>query len=231
MNKFDTKSFASQFKDIAYYHHRYKVFQDFVALSAIAIHNKQIFDQSLENTYLTIIKGYEKGDVSKISSLLGQLILSIQSEPHDFLGKVFMEMELGNSHAGQFFTPPDIQRLLTRMVCSDIEDRLKDQPYISVQEPACGSGGMVIELAELMIEKGLNPRTQLFASCVDIDSTAAYMAYLQLSALNIPAEVNFGNTLTMEINRTMYTPALFAYNWKKRLTKGEEAQRDAAPCS
>lgn len=57
----------------------------------------------------------------------------------------------------------------------------------------------------------------MFGSCIDIDSVAADMAFIQLSLLGIPAEVVTGNTLTMKLNRVRYTPVYYINNFGKRL--------------
>ncbi len=54
-------------------------------------------------------------------------------------------------------------------------------------------------------------------SCIDIDPIAADMAFIQLSLLGIPAEVVTGNTLTMQLNRVLYTPVYYINGFEKRL--------------
>ena len=48
--------FISLFGQTARYHHRYKVFSDFVQCGAIAVHNRFCPDEELEQQYMTIIK-------------------------------------------------------------------------------------------------------------------------------------------------------------------------------
>ncbi|MBK5145565.1 hypothetical protein I2494_17945 [Budviciaceae bacterium BWR-B9] len=103
---------------------------------------------------------------------------------------------------------------MAKMSIGDSVEQLKDKPYISLSEPACGAGGMVIATAKHMIESGFNPNTQLLAVCTDIDVVAARMCYVQLSMLGIPAIVNIGNTLSMAINTTLYTPFLYVNYWR-----------------
>lgn len=62
---------------------------------------------------------------------------------------------------------------------------------------------------------------------VDVDQTAAYMAYIQLTLLHIPATVVVGNSLTLEVRETYYTPAHILGFWGSKLKRGR-VEQDAA---
>jgi hypothetical protein len=91
------------------------------------------------------------------------------------------------------------------------------KPFITVSEPACGAGGMVLAFANEMRKQEVNPAEKLFAQCTDIDRVAGFMCYLQLSLWHIPAQVIIGNTLTMEWREIYYTPAYYLGQWETRL--------------
>lgn len=55
--------------------------------------------------------------------------------------------------------------------------------FVTVAEPSCGSGGMVIAFAEAMKKEGVNFQGAMHATCTDIDLKCAHMAYVQLSLL------------------------------------------------
>jgi hypothetical protein len=88
---------------------------------------------------------------------------------------------------------------------------------MTLDEPACGSAGMVIAFAYWMAEAGYNPSQQLYATCTDIDPMVADMAFIQLALLGIPAKVVTGNTLTLKANRVRYTPVYYFNDWQGRL--------------
>ena len=46
----------------------------------------------------------------------------------------------------------------------------------------------------------------MIAVCTDIDEVAARMCYVQLALLGIPAIVNIGNSLTLDVRQTLHTP-------------------------
>ena len=97
------KHLSKLFNEIAYYHRRDKVFNDFVSLAAIAIHNNRaMFCQDLEQRYLSIIGQYEREDVNKLCQLMGEFICELVKSPHDLLGQLYMSLEIGDKHLGQF---------------------------------------------------------------------------------------------------------------------------------
>lgn len=128
-----------------------------------------------------------------------------------------MVLELGDDRRGQYFTPYNVQSLLARLLMPGAQESIEREGFFTLSEPTCGAGGMVVAYAECMLEAGLNPSTQMFVSCIDIDPIAADMAYIQLSLLGIPAEVTTGNTLTLQFNRVRYTPVYYLNDFEQRL--------------
>lgn len=108
---------------------------------------------------------------------------------------------------------------MAEMQLGDIDSLLADKPFFTVYEPACGSAGMLLAIAEVLREKGFNPTRRLWVSCIDIDPVASGMAYIQLSLMGIAGEVVTGNALSGERRRVMYTPAHWIGNWSLRLRK------------
>ena len=108
--------FISLFNQTARYHRRYEVFRDFVQMAVCALHNGIVHSPELENEYLSIVKRYQREDVERLSQLLGILVLGLSVTPGDFLGRVFMTLELGGSQRGQFFTPYDVSQMMAKMI-------------------------------------------------------------------------------------------------------------------
>ncbi|MBH3063538.1 N-6 DNA methylase [Serratia ureilytica] len=200
------KAFLSTFRETARNHHRYEVFSDFVKLAACALENACLKSPDIEAEYMATIQRYEKADAQRMAQLLSLLVIGLDQGMGDFLGSLFMELELGSDSIGQFFTPFHLSELMAGLVAGDRLAALENEPYITLSEPTCGAGGMVIAFAKVMLARGYNPQTQLRADCVDIDPVAARMCYIQLSLLGIPARVVIGNSLTLKYQREMYTP-------------------------
>ena len=213
------QSFITLFNSIARHRHRYEVFQDFVIMSAIALHNAVCPNETLEQEYLKIVGKYKRDEVDKFCELLGNFIVLLDEEPRDVLGRLYMELELGNTNNGQFFTPHEISVLMAKLAYGDVLERVSNNhlPFVKAHEPACGAGGMILALASEMIKHGVNPAEKLVVQCIDIDRTAAFMCYLQLSLWYIPAEIIVGNTLTLEFREIYYTPAYYLGQWESRL--------------
>lgn len=215
-------AFLKIFNTTARYHHRHKVFEDFVSCAAIALHNGVAHDAELEKQYLSIIAGYEKEDVTRMAELLGDVVMALDQERCDFLGSVFMELELGDKYRGQFFTPWDVSRMMASVQLSGINALMQGKDFITLQEPASGAGCMVIAFAEEFAQRGYTVSEQLWVSVTDVDPLAASMSYILLSLCGIAAEVVTGNALTLERRRTLYTPLHYTARWAAKLGSAEQ---------
>ncbi len=227
-------AFKKTFRELAPYKHRYEVFRDFVTMAACSLHNAVHKDPAREEEYLQIIADYKKPDQMAFPKLLGQLIEALDGEPRDILGPLYMELEIANKDAGQFFTPPELSDLMAQLTFADMLGKLEAQPFITAGEPACGAGGMILALIKVMIAKGYNPSQHIWVQCIDVDRLAALMCYIQLSIWNVPAEIIVGNTLSWEIREIWYTPAHHLGFWKYRLDRNKESlevEASAAPRS
>lgn len=216
--------FVRSFNRIAAHRHRYEVFRDFVTMAAITMHNAICKIPSLEDEYLKIVKCYERDQVTELCGLFAKLVMLLDEEPQDVLGPLYMELELGNTNTGQFFTPHEISELMARLTYGE-ELKTLSKPFITLSEPACGAGGMVLAFVKVMLSHGHDPAKRLWVQCQDVDRTAALMCYLQMSLWNIPGVVVVGNTLAMEVREVFYTPAHYLGCWKYRLQRrdAEEA--------
>jgi len=217
------KSFISAFNDIARHKHRYKVFEDFVTVSAIALHNGFNKIDSLEQEYLTIINEYSKKERFAITELFAMLVNLLQPEPIDILGQLYMELEISSKGNGQFFTPDAVTQLMGKIAYGK-KIELPPCGFITMSEPACGSGGMVLAFVKEMLSQKLNPVHHLWVQCIDVDRMVALMCYIQLSLWSVPAQIIVGNTLTMELREQYFTPAHYGFNWGYKMYKYRQAQ-------
>jgi len=222
-------AFIAIFNEIAGYRHRYEVFRDFVVMGAICLHNAlpSMKNAMLEAEYLEIIARYDAAAQQAFPKLLAELVRLLDDEPRDILGQLYMQLELGNERTGQFFTPPEISELMARMSFGDAitaKVGTGTEEFVTLCEPACGAGGMVLAFVKVMIEAELNPARAMWVQCQDIDRVAALMCYLQLSLWNIPGVVIVGNTLAMEAREVFYTPAHRMGFWDMKLARRRERE-------
>ncbi|GLT13920.1 N-6 DNA methylase [Vibrio algivorus] len=215
------KELEKEFKSTAPYHHRHKVWDDFITCFAIAIHNASLKDEELENKYLQIINQYEKKDRYQFTKMAGLLTEAFEQNGFgDLLGEIYMALEIGSKNLGQFFTPYSLSKMCAQLTLD--KKLIESQRYLTASEPACGSGGMIVALADAMYSEGYNPQQLLLANCVDVDQTAAMMCYIQLSLYGIPARVTIGNTLTMKFSRTILTPMYHLGGWVLKEMAGQK---------
>ncbi|PUB32493.1 N-6 DNA methylase [Promicromonospora sp. AC04] len=196
-----------------------QVFQDFCELGALAIRNvvqRRGFDER-EDRYLSIAATYTPEEMDRFATALAYLTLELQARLSDVLGTLYMSLDLGNQRLGQFFTPYEVSVLAARITAGDLVQRLQTQEFVTVGEPTCGSGGMVIATAEALRDAGVNYQTSMHVTAQDIDSTAVHMTYIQLALLHVPAIVVHGNTLTMERRDIWPTPAHVLGGWHAKL--------------
>jgi len=177
----------------------YTVFTDWVKIVALSIANSntllhdKIWRQR-EEQYLQVINKYSKNEQSILADMMGMLITAFENETYDILGEIYMEAECGNKSTGQFFTPYHVSELCAGML---LENKItKDKGQITINEPSCGGGGMIIAYLNLLKKQGINYQENVKVVAQDIDWNSIYMCYTQLSLLGVKAIVCQGDTLT-----------------------------------
>ena len=156
---------------------------------------------------------------ARMFALLWLTVRDHADDPSDILGDIYHELRLNNEWNGQFFTPDHICRMMAEMVNPVTENADRDGP-ITINEPTCGSGTMVIGAVWAMKRKNFDFQRNSFFVAQDIDIRCVWMAYIQLSLYGIPAVVIHGNTLTMEEWSRWYTPYALMPFMDRQLKKG-----------
>lgn len=137
------------------------------------------------------------GSVEIPVKILAIIVVALENNPEqDFLGKMYMNLNLGNHWKGQFFTPYDICRMMSQITVGDIEQRIKKEGYISVCDPACGAGATLIATANTMKKSKYNFQNHVIFVGQDVDRVVAQMCYIQLSLLGCAGYICVGNTLS-----------------------------------
>lgn len=115
------------------------------------------------------------------------------------MGTVFEELlrrfnEENNEEAGEHFTPRDAIRLLARLVFEPVMDNLPK--IISMRDPAEGSGGMLTESREYLIDNGVRPQSILLAGMeINPETYAISKSDLIIKGVD-PSGLRHGNTIT-----------------------------------
>lgn len=99
-------------------HRLHEVFRDFCEMAALAVSNSVDRHQfeAREARYMQIIKRYERDEIKRFPTMFSVMTEGLAATPHDFLGAVFMALELSDSWKGQFFTPTVFKNNTTDVV-------------------------------------------------------------------------------------------------------------------
>ena len=181
-------------------HQSWEVWSDFVYMAAAAITNAVDRSEKAahrEKEYLKIIGKYNKIEQAVFPQLLTTMVDELEIRPEqDFLGEMFMALELGNHWKGQFFTPYSVCKMMAEININGIEEKIDRQGFVSICDPACGAGALLVAARNVMLAKEIDWSTKALFVAQDIDVTAALMCYIQLSLLGCAGYVCIGNTLT-----------------------------------
>lgn len=151
--------FMGEFKKLLYRHQAWEVWSDFCTMAAISIANavdKRHFE-ARENLYLDTIKRYTKEEQQVFPILFAETVMELERNPdQDFLGKMFMQLELGNHWKGQFFTPYNVCHLMAEMNMDAQVKNIEEKGWISVGDCCCGAGAMLVAFANVCRKKKIN---------------------------------------------------------------------------
>lgn len=180
---------------------RWEIWSDFIVMVAISISNALGGTQveSREQTYLDRAKKYTEQELLVFAQMFAEVVVAMENNPNqDYLGELYMAMELGNNQGGQFFTPYHICEFMAKITTVDIDARIEEQGWVSVNDSCCGAGALLIAFANELKspEYNVNYQTQCFFVAQDIDLLAGLMCYIQLSLLGCAGYVVIDNSLT-----------------------------------
>lgn len=145
MYKVKNNEFIKAYDAICCRHDRLNVFSDFVKMCAISIYNSFAKNQEMEKEYLRTIKSYSKEEQTLFIKMFSELIMMYEEtkEVTDLLGPIYMEIKSKDRNLGQVFTPAHISELMAEITMGDensFNNQIKKNGFVTVLDPACGSG-------------------------------------------------------------------------------------------
>ncbi len=173
----------------------------------------------IEAEWQRIRDRYSDGEYAHIATAFGLLMDALEEKREEFLGHV-MERCFGatNQHAGQFLTPVSVAGMMGRIVSEEPRDEI-----VTLHDPCCGCGVLVIEGAEKLLERGWEQRNILI-DVGDIDIHALDMCYVQLSLLGFAAVVHHRDALRMKaLSPDRFTPGYYIHAIPMRRARGAAA--------
>ena len=170
---------------------RGQAFEDFLHMAVCALSGGR-----MEEQYLAVVKKHSEGKpgrrgVDSLATLYGQAVAAMEQtrdEMKDVLGDLFQGAITYGEH-GQFLTPEHLCRAMARLTIGDIsEEESREQK--SVCDPACGSGRMLLAVAEMQPH-------WLFVG-QDVDLRCVRLTAINLALRNLYGYVIWGNSFSNE---------------------------------
>lgn len=195
------QEFLKIFREMCYSRSTWQVWADLISMIACTLANSTDPDKEGAR-YLDREREYRQcaerlGGVDKPALCMSVIVEALERNPEqDFLGELFMELELGNHWKGQFFTPYCICKAMSKIVVGDVDKQIEQRGYISVCDPACGAGATLIATVSEMKRSKFNFQNHVLFVGQDIDRVAGMMCYIQLSLLGCAGYICIGDTLT-----------------------------------
>lgn len=222
MKKQWDKEFITLFNRLVGRRSNWEVWNDFLTMAAIAFANVMPTSERTEreDRYLSIIRSYEKEEQEIFPQLLSVVTMAFEDNPkQDFLGNLYTELNLNQHQKGQFFTPYHICEFMAEIQNGgDLKSEVEQKGFISVSDPACGAGALLIAFANSARAHGVNYQEKVLFVAQDIDATAAKMCYIQLTLLGCSACIIIGDSLVKPgfypDNEVYYTPMYFLNSWR-----------------
>jgi type I restriction-modification system DNA methylase subunit len=166
------------------------IFSDFACMAACAYAM-----QSRESEYLSVAKQYSRDELNTFAKAMGFMVMEMESKPYiDILGVYYCEVQskFTRDAGGEFYTPQEIGKLMAK-ISVDAKAVIAEGKPITINDPASGSGGLILSVAEEFAEAGAVDLIR--ATCQDISKTACDMAYINTTLWGVPARIIWGDTL------------------------------------
>ena len=223
------KDFVKMIESIASAWSPWQVWSDMVYMFAATLSNSvdARHREAREDAYMRIIGKYKREEQLRFAELFAALAEALEADQDsDFLGKIFMLLELSNHWKGQFFTPMSVCRCMAGMQMADMKDLIRDRGWVSINDCCCGAGALLIAAAAEARNQGIAYHDHLLFVAQDIDQTAALMCYIQLSLLGCAGYVKIADSLRYPMTGGVLepgpgddiwiTPLFFSDTWTYR---------------
>ncbi len=205
---YDKQFILNSIKTLSRRYGTHEAFRDVVICCAYSFANAVDFKEERENEYLRIINKYSDEERELFPQILTSLVEEYEKakEPIDILGDIYENLELTKKGSAQFFTPLEVCKVMAKITINKEENEksIKDNGYINVSDPACGSGRNLYTAYNELLDSNISNNNILLVGD-DIDLTCCCMTYIQLSLMGANAIVNHQDTLSMNRYDTFYT--------------------------
>lgn len=188
------------------------VFGDVVAMMACAVGSQFSLDKKAVEARFSAIAGkYTSEEYAEAVNCLVVTMKALEDTRESFLGPILETIGAANVHNGQFFTPASVANVCARICCDDVLKDHKDGELITINDPACGAGAMLISQAEEMLKAGI-PQKDIYILAGDIDLRACDITFVELTLLGYAARIDHADALALkELSPSRYTAGYYLH--------------------
>jgi type I restriction-modification system DNA methylase subunit len=225
------KEFVSIIDKLCYSRQRWQVWEDLISAMACSISN--VVDRTPERLKQRVKELDAAVDRLGGTDIAGRafdiVVEALEHNPdQDFLGAMYMQLELGNHWTGQFFTPYCVSKMMAQITMGELKKQVEQKGWVSICDPCIGGGAMLMAAANTAKEMGVNYQNHMLFVGQDIDRIVGMMAYIQLSLLGCPGYIVIADSITnpmkgdplipfeKEGQEFWYTPFYFSDTWNFR---------------
>ena len=228
------RELAKLMREASYSHAVWQIWDDLMYFVAAALAQPMKWVQAREDEYLRRIGHYDKKTIDLFTQMFAEIVLAFEQEGFvDVLGDMYMQLELFNRWKGQYFTPSHICDFMAKITDNNLSELVEKQGYISVNDPCCGGGAMLMAFAKNAQEQGIHYQRDVLYVGQDIDPVVARMCYISMSLLGLGGYVIIGNSLTHPPTEPMtadyeiwFTPMYFVHGFQWRWQRNEPIHAD-----
>lgn len=206
----------------------WELWEDAVIMFATMLSNavdKRFYDKR-EEMFRNVAGKYSEKEIQTFLQIFAEIVNQLEAEPEqDFLGDLYMQLDLGSHWHGQFFTPYNVCKMMADLQLPD-DLSFEDAKAVTITDCACGGGALLIASAhsyrEKMAKIGLNAQDFVCLYAQDLSMVAALMCYIQISLQGYAGKIKIGDSLLHPMLDTdngsdiWYTPMWFSDVWIQR---------------
>ena len=206
----------------------WELWEDAMIMFATMLSNavdKRFFDKR-EEMFKNVEGKYSEKEIQLFLQIFAEIVNQLEIEPEqDFLGDLYMQLDLGSHWHGQFFTPYNVCKMMADLQLP-AELSFEDAKAVTITDCACGGGALLIASAHAyrtkMAKIGLNAQDFVCLYAQDLSMVAALMCYIQISLQGYAGKIKIGDSLLHPMLDTdngsdiWYTPMWFSDVWIQR---------------
>lgn len=174
-------------------HSKQELFEAFIAYSVSKVYPGYI--DGSKNERINLLDNLMKDCPNKLlDSMYHLMYKDLRNNPYqDYLGELYMQLNMGNAKIGQFFTPYSISKLMAQINIGKLI--VPTSKIQRIYDPTCGSGSLLIAYAEVIKQSQCDINNYLFYA-QDISLISGLMCYIQFASLNLHGFIKIENTLS-----------------------------------